>query len=87
MVMTFNPRLLATGRVARRTTSDPKEVEQVAVFSRLVSQDFKEIGIIRPRETAWHWFQEKIVPLALSQQNVSKHALLISPGCVFCVFP
>ena len=29
--MTFNPRLLATGRVARRTTSDPKEVEQVAL--------------------------------------------------------
>jgi hypothetical protein len=46
--MTFNPRLLATGRVARRTTSDPKEVEQVAFFSRLVSQDFKEVGIIRP---------------------------------------
>jgi hypothetical protein len=46
--MTFNPSLLATGRVARRTTSDPKEVEQVAFFSRLVSQDFKEVGIIRP---------------------------------------
>lgn len=49
VVMTFNPRLLATGRVARRTTSDPKEVEQVA----LVPGENCTPGIITKRVKTW----------------------------------